>query len=160
MAAFSIGDPRNPSVDGKEQDVMGKKRPVKPTWRSEKSKYFPAPLNVQSCEPLKAIYDQLTLDIQTKMNITFLDMRKVTQQAICNLAMLALKHTLDMKGAKHLEKELGPIIRQMEVIVYEDMKARGRDLEPEYRPVPEGFSSPASEEPQPASKRKKGKTPE
>ncbi|WP_406698550.1 hypothetical protein V5E97_06670 [Singulisphaera sp. Ch08] len=155
MAEFSTDSCRNFSNPRKDQDIMGKKRELKPTWRNEKSRYFPVPLNVQTCEPIKVMLEQLVLDFQTKTSINFLDMRKISQQAICNIALLHLKHLLETKGAKHLQKELAPVIRQMELIVAEDMKSRGRELEPEYLPLPEGVSSPAEK-----SKGKGGNTTE
>ena len=131
---------------------MPKKREAKTTWRSTKSRYFPDNLSGQTVEPMRLRLSHIAHSLNMSGNLKFLDTGELTNQAVQNILIQWAWRTIELKGAKALEKELGPAMKELEVLVAERMLADGKDLSPEYRP--EGVNVPKS------VRKKAGETPE
>lgn len=126
---------------------MGRKRETRPTWRSTKSRYFPDPLSGQTLEPIRLKLGQIVSDLSASGTMNFLDTSGVNQQVVLNLLILWGKHVIDKKGAKALEKELAPVLAELEVMVSERMLADGKEIEPSYIPTGVRVPKPVKRKP-------------
>lgn len=112
-----------------------RKRPKR--WTSARSRYFPYPLSAQTVKAVPSMIDSLQKMLNELESVVFLDQMNITKQVVINAAIVHLKQIAEEKGAKHLARVLGPAIRELEVLVADQMAEIGKEIDPQY--LPEGY---------------------
>lgn len=125
---------------------------AKKTWRAIHSKFFAEPLNVHTVDEVKNAFATGVASLNEAGGLKFLDGRKLSQQTVVNVLLLWFARSIQANGAGRVARELEPVLGELSLIVAEDMKRRGRRVDPEY--LPEGFSSSSA----PKTVAKPGKT--
>lgn len=136
MASFAVEDFGGLNELNRKGIDMAKKQKSKS--RGDVSAYFPIQLAMQTNEELKNQFAVAVSLLNARGSLQMLDQKKMSNQTTINLLMLWLGRTIEKKGVKWVEKEMGPVMDELSGIVAAEMKTRGREIDPTY--LPEGFS--------------------